>query len=244
MTRVIGIGILVPVVLLGAGCATKGWVRQELSQKEAEIGERIVKVEGQVATEARRIDGVDGRVTEEARRTETGQAQLDARLAEESQKLDAVGGQVRVLEPAVNEARGRADEAATRAGQVDQRLTRLWSSRNQLTVVDEIQVKFRFARADLDDAAETTLVSVVKKLQEEPKLTVQLVGFTDSTGPRDWNVLLSERRAEAVRRYLVQKGIELPRIQHIGLGALNGTGNRQDMAERRRVSVKLLMPVE
>jgi len=49
---------------------------------------------------------------------------------------------------------------------------------------------------------------------------------------------LSQRRVEAVRRYLVQKGIELSRIQSIGLGVLNDP--KMPDASKRRVTVKLL----
>jgi len=84
----------------------------------------------------------------------------------------------------------------------------------------------------------------VKELKENPNLTVDLEGFTDSTGARDYNVTLSQRRVESVRRYLIEQGAELPRINSVGLGPVNGVpvnGAKEEQAKQRRVSVKLML---
>jgi outer membrane protein OmpA-like peptidoglycan-associated protein len=48
---------------------------------------------------------------------------------------------------------------------------------------------------------------------------VELQGFTDKTGDKDYNLALSRRRAEAVARYLVSQNVPLRGIHVIGLGA-------------------------
>ena len=71
---------------------------------------------------------------------------------------------------------------------------------------------------------------------------MDLQGYADPVGSYPYNVSLSQRRVESVRRYLVERGIELPRINLIGLGPIaeKGTPNK----EKRRVSVKMMVNAE
>ena len=76
---------------------------------------------------------------------------------------------------------------------------------------------------------------------------VELEGYTDSVGDGSYNVQLSQRRAEAVRRFLVEKGVEIHRIHSIGLGDIkpsadNGTPKGRE--QNRRVMVRTFAPVE
>jgi OOP family OmpA-OmpF porin len=105
-----------------------------------------------------------------------------------------------------------------------------------------VAVRFAFDKSDLDDKAQTALANLVKDLKENPRLGVELQGYTDPQGPGAYNVQLSNRRVEAVRRYLVSQGIELPRIHSIGLGPLQG-GNVPN-AEKRRVTVRVTADME
>jgi outer membrane protein OmpA-like peptidoglycan-associated protein len=141
----------------------------------------------------------------------------------------------------------RATEAASRAEATDQRLTRLWKNRQARMPVETISVRFGFDRADLDDGAQTALLDVVKQLQASPSLVVDLEGYTDSTGDATYNVQLSQRRVEAVRRFLVEKGVELHRLNSIGLGAARPAADNKTKAGRdqnRRVAVRVFGPVE
>jgi outer membrane protein OmpA-like peptidoglycan-associated protein len=64
-------------------------------------------------------------------------------------------------------------------------------------------------------------------------------------GPVPYNLQLSQRRAEAVRRFLVQSGVELHRIQAIGLGVAPATPQaKTPPAQYRRVAVKLSLPTD
>jgi len=156
----------------------------------------------------------------------------DRRLAGSEERLGRSIGEVGVV----------ARTAGERAEVVDQRLTRLWSRRNAREFVESVDVRFRFDRADLDDGAQTALLGIVRELQTNRGLTVDLAGFTDPTGPRDYNLGLAHRRVEAVRRFLAQQGVELPRIHAIGLGPINGNGIKP--AEKRRVTVRLMVASE
>ena len=72
-----------------------------------------------------------------------------------------------------------------------------------------------------------------------PSLTVELVGYTDTKGARQYNYQLSQRRVEAARRFLAEKGIGLSRIQAVGLGPI--TVEKAPDAQKRRVTAKLML---
>jgi outer membrane protein OmpA-like peptidoglycan-associated protein len=173
-------------------------------------------------------------------------AEVDQRT---TQRIDGVEGRVEGVGVEVKEAHGAAREAQTaargalgRADDVDSRLTRLWSSRHTRKLVDTTHLQFAFDRADLSDAAQTTLAGLVKELKANPGLTVDLEGYADPVGKRDYNVALSQRRVEAVRRYLVGSGIELSRIFFVGLGQLDDSGLSN--AQKRRVTLKLMVAAD
>ena len=161
------------------------------------------------------------------------------------QRMDGLGGEIKTTQANLGEttqiARGsgeRADAALTRAGNVDGRLTRLWSNRYNQKAVDTLEIYFGFDRADLSDGAETALLGIIKELQASPTLIVRLGGFTDPTGARDYNYGLAQRRVEAVRRFLVAKGVELSRVQAIGMGPLED--RRVPEEKKRRVTITLM----
>ncbi|HEV3349507.1 MAG TPA: hypothetical protein VHC93_20635, partial [Methylomirabilota bacterium] len=99
-----------------------------------------------------------------------------------STEVKGVTTQVKSLEGAVAEAKGRADAAMTKAEGVDTRLTRLWSNRYNQKTADTLEVYFGFDKAELTDGAQTALAGVVKELQGNPTLIVELGGYTDPKG--------------------------------------------------------------
>src|SRR5262249_56158054 len=117
-------------------------------------------------------------------------------------------------------AQGRAEAAVGKADDVNSRLSRLWSGRNKRTVVETLHVQFGFDRSDLSDGAQTALLGIVKEMKTNADLSVDLEGYTDPTGPRGYNMALSQRRVESVRRYLIENGADLGRIYSIGMGPL------------------------
>jgi len=222
MRQAVKVGIVLPAALmLVSGCATKKWVTEFVGKKEVEIDSRVAGVDKKVTDETQRIDqrveGVDTRLkTTEGGLTQTGEV--------------------------ARGARERADTAYTRADETNSRLSRLWSNRNVRNLVETYQVQFGFDKWDLNDNAQTTLVAIIKEMKENQRLTVDLEGYADPVGTYPYNVGLSQRRVESVRRFLVEKGIELPRIHLVGLGPITekGTPNEQ----KRRVTVKMMVAKE
>ncbi|HSE92854.1 MAG TPA: OmpA family protein [Methylomirabilota bacterium] len=205
---------LVVVSAMGAGCATKGWVRETVGKERTQTDSQIAGVEGRVGLEAKRAE------------------QTTARVGEIERSVEGFGR-------ATQAAQERADAAFARADQTDQRLTRLWSKRHERQQVETLDVLFGFDRADLDDGAQTALLNIVRELRANQNLSVDLTGYADPAGAAEYNVRLSQRRVESVRRFLVQRGIELPRINSVGMGVLPDAGVPND--KKRRVTLRLMV---
>ena len=157
------------VLLLASGCATKNWVKELVGQREAQIDQKVGQ---QVGAVDQRVTTVEGRVGEEGQRI----TRIEGQVGDATTRLGGVEGSIKEVAEAARDARSRAEAAQTKADDVDSRLTRLWTNRHKHNLVDSVDVQFAFNRWDLSDAAQTALLQVIRELQENPNLTVQLEG--------------------------------------------------------------------
>jgi len=225
MRGVLRVAVVPAVLMLASGCATKDFVRELVGKSEAELDQRVGKV-------GERVVAVEGRLGEESQRV----TKVEGRLGGVETKVGEVGEQAK-------QAQTKADTAFNRADEVDSRLSRLWTNRHKRQLVETVHVQFAFDKADLTDGAQTALLTILKEMKANPALTLDLEGYTDPTGPRDYNVTLSQRRVEAVRRYLVEQGAEMPRVNSVGLGPITGAKG-EEVARQRRVTIKMLIAAE
>ncbi len=105
------------------------------------------------------------------------------------------------------------------------------------------RIHFDFDRYNIKEEYIPILNEVVKTLKENPFIKVRIEGFTDIIGPKEYNVKLARKRAEAVKRYLVKKGIPENKIEIVGFGkerfiATNET--REGRLTNRRVEFIVL----
>jgi outer membrane protein OmpA-like peptidoglycan-associated protein len=77
---------------------------------------------------------------------------------------------------------------------------------------------FAFDQSVLTPAAKALLDNDVLVLKKNPKMTVRMAGYTSAQGTEAVNQKISEKRANAVRDYLIEKGIAPERIATIGYG--------------------------
>ena len=84
-----------------------------------------------------------------------------------------------------------------------------------------LRIEFAFDSAELTVRAMRNLDGVASALNDPTLTTAQLTleGHTDATGPEDYNLRLSERRAEAVVTYLAGRGVARARLRAVGFGA-------------------------
>lgn len=91
--------------------------------------------------------------------------------------------------------------------------------RTSLPLVIEVSdVLFEFDKWVIKATFVPELDRWVEYFQNNPLVTADIYGYTDSTGPETYNQKLSERRAEAVVNYMVERGIKLERLTTKGFG--------------------------
>lgn len=85
-------------------------------------------------------------------------------------------------------------------------------------VLNENAVRFDTNKSTLTAEAKANLDKLVPVFQEYPDTDITIFGYTDITGPADYNLKLSGERAASVRNYLIGKGLSSSRFNVIGLG--------------------------
>jgi outer membrane protein OmpA-like peptidoglycan-associated protein len=101
---------------------------------------------------------------------------------------------------------------------------------------------FDWDKSDLRAQAKTNIESLAKILNKYPDTDILIEGDTDSTGSEDYNLKLSERRAQSVANYLMGLGVPSSRISMVGLGEMNPiASNDSDYGrqQNRRVEVAI-----
>lgn len=101
-------------------------------------------------------------------------------------------------------------------------------------------VLFLSGGAQLSEPAQRRLETVVQALRAYPDRAITVEGYTDAQGSDDTNKQLSLRRADAVREYLQQRGIEPERLRAVGKGEENPVASNdtaEGRANNRRVEI-------
>ena len=223
--------VMAVLILVGAvtlsGCATKGFVEEQLAPVEA----RVAELESTTEEHAERIDAVDQRAQ---------QGITDARNAAQSGDetvLNEANQNAAAADRKAEGAQTSADQATNRVGVVEGRLNSL----NNFSVAETGTVNFALESSALSDEAMATLNRLAGQVEEGD--FVELHGHTDTTGADGYNIALSQRRAENVKRYLVSRDVALFRIEIVGLGNSDpATSNdtREGREQNRRVEINIL----
>ncbi len=106
---------------------------------------------------------------------------------------------------------------------------------------------FATGSSKLLKAAGSKLDVVVSAANQYPDIQLEVSGYTDNTGNAESNLKLSQARADAVKAYLVSKGVAAERISSKGYGAANpiaDNGTAKGRAMNRRVEVKYTIKEE
>ena len=82
----------------------------------------------------------------------------------------------------------------------------------------ENMVNFAFDKSDLQPLAKDNLDKLATVLKNNPDTNINIYGYTDSKGTDAYNLALSDRRAAAVKSYLVSQGIAASRMLTMGMG--------------------------
>ncbi len=93
-------------------------------------------------------------------------------------------------------------------------------------------VNFDFNSDKLKPEAYPILFHTAKMMQQNPDLTIEVQGYSDNVGSAKSNLIISQKRADSVERYLMARGISDDRISAVGYGEVNPIGDNRDAAGR------------
>jgi OOP family OmpA-OmpF porin len=223
MNRFSAMAVLVAGTLpLTVGCATKNYVRNQTTP----IINNVNELDDETAKNTRDIKDVDTRAQQ-------GIAQVNDKAAAADQKALAAGQS--------------ADQANQTATQASNRVTTLAGTVENLDSykpVTQTAVQFGFNKSQLTSKDKQTLDDFASQLSSQKHYIIQVEGYTDSTGPADYNYQLSQHRADAVIQYLATKyNVPAYKIFLIGLGKDNPVAKNttaSGRAQNRRVDVSLM----
>jgi outer membrane protein OmpA-like peptidoglycan-associated protein len=101
---------------------------------------------------------------------------------------------------------------------------------------------FDTGKAQLKSDAQRSLDQIAAFLNENPERRVQIEAFTDSEGTNDYNIELSQSRADAVAMAIIQRGIDAQRVRALGYGEdfpVASNANPGSRQRNRRVEIIL-----
>jgi OmpA-OmpF porin, OOP family len=201
---------------------------------------------GNLLAEKVRFNESDLRV---ARAVDSRAAPLETKVSEVEQNAQRLSGQLDELAAVANTAKGGAKAAQETA---DAAVAGVNLTNDRISALDDyapqavLAVNFRTGSAMLSTDSKTKLDEIATKALNAKGYVLEVSGFADTTGSVERNRALSQRRADAVIRYLVENhNIPLRRIvTPYGYGETNPiaeNNTREGRAQNRRVEVKLLV---
>jgi outer membrane protein OmpA-like peptidoglycan-associated protein len=220
--------------------------RAPVALKEAEVAVQIAEepLADDAALGAHRVYVAD-------RKVEIAMAQATTRYAEDQRakisderdraRLDARTREADLANSQADMARSDADAARADADELQREIDALHAEATDRGLVMTLgDVLFSSGQADLKVGAASNLNQLVGFLNKYPTRSVMIVGHTDSQGSDEYNMDLSQRRADAVRVYLAQLGIAPQRIAATAMGEQQPVADNASEAGRlqnRRVEV-------
>lgn len=167
------------------------------------------------------------------------QALATAEITEAREDADQSRLEARVAKE--NEKQAVSDKAAIRA-QLSEQLNKVLQTRDSVRglIVSMSDVLFDTGKFSLKPGAREKLAKVAGILIAYPSLDIEVGGYTDNVGGDDMNQMLSEKRADAVRDYLVEQGVVTTSISAKGFGNASPVASNDSSAgrqENRRVEL-------
>ena len=183
----------------------------------------------------------------DAAAAERGRKEAEAKAREAEQARLESKAEAEKAEKARMEAEAKAREAERTKAEIDQFLKELSDLQGKMTergiVLTMGDVLFAFGKADLAKGALRNIDKLADFLGKHPERNVLVEGHTDSVGSDEYNMTLSQKRADAVKEVLTEKGVSPDRILAKGYGKqfpVAGNDTESGRQLNRRVEVVIL----
>ena len=207
------------------------------AERQAERAESRART-AQTTTETQRI------VAQRQVISEAQSRQTAAQLAQANQQITAQGQALQAQQAALQnevEQRKAAEQRAADASATLAKLATVKQEPRGMVITLSGSVLFASGKSELLPSAQSKLNDIATALTEQdPESTMVVEGHTDSQGAAEFNQQLSQRRAEAVRAYLVSRGIASDRITAEGHGLSRPVADNtsaEGRANNRRVEI-------
>jgi outer membrane protein OmpA-like peptidoglycan-associated protein len=202
----------------------RGEMRLAERTEEAELANRrSLYAQAETRDQRRRADSAHLEANEA--RTEADSARMQA---------DVAVGEANAARDATNEANDKASEMRRQMEEMQARPT------DRGMVVTLGDVLFAFGTAEINTGGSDHLNKLASFLSNHPDRTAIIEGYTDNVGSADYNLGLSQRRADAVKGFLVGQGVLPTRLLASGKGKEAPVGDNNSSTGRqqnRRVEV-------
>jgi outer membrane protein OmpA-like peptidoglycan-associated protein len=191
---------------------------------------------------ARAIESRAAPLEERASDTENKLTQVEANAQRLSGQLDELAAVSNAARGGAKAAQATADAAVAGVNATNERISAL----DDYAPQESAAVNFKSGSAVLSPDAKTKLDDIASKAMNAKGYVLEVSGYADSRGSVNLNRALSQRRADAVIRYLVEShNIPLRRIvTPFGYGEMNPVAEnetREGREQNRRVEIKLLV---
>lgn len=146
---------------------------------------------------------------------------------------------------------GASDDVSTVgltvSGDIDKDLTMIKKPKDPIHIPN---IQYEFNKSEILEVSKPAIdTTVYKLLVDNPELIIELQSHTDNKGSDEYNLKLSQKRAESVVKYLIGKGIAAKRVQAKGYGEskpvapnenADGSDNPEGRAKNRRTDFKII----
>ena len=190
----------IALVLATSGCATKKYVRQQVTP----VHQQVASLQKQTNDKIAYLNNKEERDI----------SQVNERISSTDERVNQVAEAARQAQGTASRAMDTAD---ANTGKITDLGTNVANALNY-QLMEKADVMFGFNQATLTPAAKRALDQIAEKAKATPRTVVELAGFTDPRGSKNYNFGLSRRRAEAVQRYLVLQNVPPRSIHIVGMG--------------------------
>jgi outer membrane protein OmpA-like peptidoglycan-associated protein len=205
---------------------------------EAKNGDQDKTIGGQ----SKQIEDLDRDLS----RTKEHLSDTDKQVAAAATAAKGAGDRADAANRSADSARGLAEQGMDRTKQLGRNVERTLDAMNNFQMKKSATVLFGFNQAALNEEAKAQLDDFAKQIDGADRFVIEVQGFTDKIGPAATNEAISQARAAAVTRYLVNDHkVPVRNISAIGSGYAAPVGDdktSEGRKENRRVEIRLFVP--